>query len=160
MTFETIAQKKRPVRILLVEDNRGDAILTKRAFQKAMLPSQITVVSTGEDAIAMLYKDKSTVADLLPDLILLDLNLPRLNGQEVLKTIKEHDKLRHIPVVVLSSSRAKFDVVKSYNLHANGYVVKPASAERFQDMVKYLEQFWFTLVIMPDVEDFKEVQGL
>ena len=91
-----------------------------------------------------------------PDLILLDLNLPQMHGQDVLHFIKSTEKLKHIPVVILSSSRAEQNVVKSYNLHANGYVVKPVNLEKFKEVVDKLEKFWFTLVVMPDADDVKK----
>lgn len=154
MTTSTIENKHRPARILLVEDNQGDVILTRRAFQEAKIANQLQVAMSGEEAVEMLSREGEW-KDLLPDIILLDLNLPQMNGQDVLKFIKESEHLRHIPVVILSSSNAEQDVVRSYNLHANGYVVKPVSLASFHEVVQKLEQFWFTLVVMPDAKDVR-----
>lgn len=153
MSTTTIQNKQRPARVLLVEDNPGDVILTRRAFQDAKIANEIHVAMTGEEAVAILSKEGQWSAAETPDMVLLDLNLPQMNGQEVLKFIKESKNLRHVPVVILSSSNAEQDVVRSYNLHANGYVVKPVSLSNFNEVVQKLEQFWFTLVIMPDQED-------
>lgn len=152
MSTDILINKQRPANILLVEDNYGDVILTRRAFQEAKIVNKLYVASTGEEAVSMLRKEDEWKDFNLPDLILLDLNLPQMHGQEVLEIIKKEQSLKHIPVIILSSSRADNDVVKSYNLHANGYVVKPVSLDNFHDVVKKLEQFWFTLVVMPDYE--------
>lgn len=157
MTTDTLQNKIRPVRILLVEDNLGDVVLTQRAFKEVKIATQIAVARTGEEAVAMLRREGDWAALELPDLILLDLNLPKMSGLEVLQIIKTEESLRHIPVVVLSSSRAEQDVVRSYNLHANGYVTKPGSPESFTEVAQKLEQFWFTLVVLPDADDVKRV---
>lgn len=150
MTMDTVRNKQRPARILLVEDNNGDVVLTRRAFQKSKIPNELFVATNGEDALSMLRKE-GVHADLpTPDIILLDLNLPRMSGQEVLRLLKSDSTLQHIPIVILSSSNAEQDVVKSYNLHANGYIVKPVSLERFQEVVEKLEAFWFTVAVMAE----------
>lgn len=150
MITNTVQNKQRPARILLVEDNQGDVVLTRRAFQEARIANQLFVAMTGEEAIAMLNKEGDYAEFEVPDLILLDLNLPQMSGQGVLKIIKNDIKLKHIPIVILSSSSAEQDVLGSYNLYANGYVVKPVSLENFNAVIKKLEEFWFTLVVMPD----------
>ncbi len=153
MTIDTVENKQRAARVLLIEDNMGDVILTKRAFREAKISNDLKVATNGEEALNMLRREGPYATMETPDLILLDLNLPRMHGQEVLSFIKETEYLKHIPVVVLSSSRAEQDVVRSYNLHANGYVVKPVNLEKFKDVVEKLEKFWFTLVVIPDQED-------
>lgn len=150
MTANTVQNRNRPARVLLVEDNHGDVILTRRAFQESKIANQLHVATTGEEAIAMLSKEGKWAEMETPDLILLDLNLPMMSGQEVLRFIKGAENLRHVPVIILSSSSAEEDVVKSYNLHANGYIVKPVNLGNFNEVVLKLEQFWFTLVVMPD----------
>ena len=153
MSIETLEQKHRPARVLLVEDNHGDVLLTRRAFKQSRIANELTVAENGEDALAILNQDGEFANTPLPDLILLDLNLPKMSGQDVLTEIKTHEKLKRIPVIILSSSKAEQDVVKSYELHANGYVVKPMDLENFQEVVTKLEQFWFTLVVVPNGED-------
>ncbi len=155
MTIDATINKQRPAQVLLVEDNHGDVLLTKRAFKESKIANDLTVAMSGEEAIRVLRKEGEHAQATTPDLILLDLNLPQMSGQDVLNVIKNDTKLRHIPVVVLSSSKADQDVVKSYNLHANGYVVKPISLESFNEVVQKLEAFWFTLVVLPDAEDVK-----
>lgn len=156
MITEPIIHKHRPARVMLVEDNHGDVILIRRAFQEAHIATQLIVATSGEAALSMLCKEGEWRDLFTPDLILLDLNLPQMSGHEVLWEIKQDSTLRHIPVVVLSSSCAEQDVRKSYHHHANGYVVKPLSLEDFNEVVKKLEQFWFTLVVMPDLSEIKE----
>ncbi|MFW0778175.1 MAG: response regulator [Rickettsiales bacterium] len=150
MNLNTVSKRHRPAHVLLVEDNLGDVVLTRRAFEEAKIANHLHVAMTGEDAISMLRKEGEW-ADLgTPDLVLLDLNLPQMCGQDVLKIIKETPELKHLPVVILSSSCAERDVAKSYDLHANGYVVKPVNLENFNEIVQKLEDFWFTIVVMPD----------
>lgn len=156
MTIASTIDKQRPAQVLLVEDNVGDAMLTKRAFKSAKISNQLTVAKNGEEAIAILLKEGAYSTAETPDLILLDLNLPQMSGQDVLNFIKSNEDLRHIPVLVLSSSKAEQDVIKSYNLHANGYVIKPISIDNFTEVVQKIEAFWFSLVVMPDSSDFKK----
>jgi len=153
MTIDLIQNKARPAQILLVEDNPGDVILTQRALRDSKISNNITVAKTGEIALEMLRKQGEYADTPKPDLIWLDLNLPQMSGQDVLKIIKDDPLLKHIPVVILSSSQATQDVVKSYSLHANGYVVKPANLESLGDVIRKLESFWFTLVVLPDASD-------
>lgn len=155
MTTETLANKHRPARVMLIEDNHGDVLLIRRAFKEANIATQICVATNGEAALSMLCKEREWAELETPDFILLDLNLPQMSGHEVLWEIKQDPALRHIPVVVLSSSRAVKDVTNSYHQHANGYIVKPLGLEDFNDLVKKLEQFWFTLIVMPDADDVK-----
>ena len=139
----------RPVEILLVEDNYGDALLAKEAFAAARYESNVTVAADGEEALAMLYKKPPYQAQPRPDLILLDLNLPKRDGREVLETIKSDPSLKLIPVVVLTGSRAESEVLRSYALHANAYVVKPVNFERLKEIVATIENFWLSLVVLP-----------
>jgi CheY-like chemotaxis protein len=150
MKVDTIENKGRPAEIFLVEDNYGDVILAKKAFTEGRLANHITVANDGVQALAMLRREAGYESTPSPDIILLDLNLPKKSGKEVLAEIKEDDKLKHIPVVILTSSRAELDVVKSYNLHANSYIIKPVSLDQFSEVVKTIEQFWFTIVVLPD----------
>jgi two-component system response regulator len=150
MSVDTIINKQRPAEVLLVEDNPGDAILTKKAFAAAKISNNITVASDGERALAMLHHEAPYQNTPMPDLILLDLNLPKISGKEVLAEIKADDKLKHIPVIILTSSRAEVDVMKSYDLHANSYIVKPVDSKQFSEVARTIEQFWFSLVILPD----------
>ena len=157
MSIDTIINKSRPAEILLVEDNRGDVILAKKAFGKAKISNHIAVASNGVQALAMLRREGAYENAVTPDIILLDLNLPKKNGLAVLEEIKSDSALKHIPVVILTSSRAEIDVVKSYNLHANSYLIKPMDLEKFSETVASLEKFWFSLVVLPDDTAAKEV---
>ena len=138
-----------PIRVLLVEDNPGDAQLTRDTLEQSKLLIQIAVTTDGEDALDYLLGRGSHVGIALPDLIVLDLNLPRLGGREVLAEMKRHEQLRSIPVVVLTSSDVEKDVVMSYKLGASCYVTKPVGLEAFQAIVKSIESFWFTVVKLP-----------
>jgi len=150
MTADTLTNKKRPAHLLVVEDNHGDIVLMKRAFAEAHLSTQITAATTGEEALAILRKAEENADHPMPDIILLDLNLPQMSGHQVLEIVKSDNKLKHIPIVVFSSSRADSDVMQSYDLHANGYIVKPLGLDHFNDVIRKLEQFWFMLAVMPD----------
>ena len=138
-----------PIRVLLVEDNPGDAHLTRDTLEQSKLLIEITVAIDGEDALDYLLGRGSYAGVALPDLIVLDLNLPKLSGREVLAEMKLHDRLRGIPVVVLTSSDAEKDVVMSYQLGASCYVTKPVGLEAFKDIVRSIESFWFTVVKLP-----------
>lgn len=137
------------VEVLLVEDDPGDIELMEIAFQRSQLLIPLKVVNNGEDAIAYLRKQGQYADAVEPDLILLDLNLPGLNGQEVLQAIKSDEKLKHIPVVILTTSKAQEEVHKSYNLGASAYLTKPVDMEGFSTLVKSLDCFWFTVVKFP-----------
>jgi two-component system, chemotaxis family, response regulator Rcp1 len=135
-----------PIEILLVEDNPGDVRLTREALKDAKVHNTLHVAIDGVDALAFLRKQGKHAAAPLPDLILLDLNLPKKNGREVLEDIKNDEALRHIPVVILTTSQAERDIAESYRLHANAYVTKPVDLEQFLTVVKSIEQFWLEIV--------------
>lgn len=147
MSIDDIREKGRPAEILLVEDNEGDVVLTREAFKAAKLRNNLNVVTDGEMALQFLNKNPPFESAPTPDLILLDLNLPKLDGREVLNQIKSDTDLRRIPVIVITSSNAETDVVKSYNLHANAYVTKPVDLQSFENIVQALEHFWFEVVV-------------
>lgn len=138
-----------PIEILLVEDNPGDVLLTKEAFSDAKILNNIHVARDGEEALAYLNKEPGYENAIRPDLILLDLNLPKVDGREVLDKVKNTDSLKRIPVVVLTSSEAEQDIVKTYDLHANSYVVKPIDLHQFSNVINAVENFWFSVVTFP-----------
>lgn len=138
-----------PIQILLVEDNPGDVRLTEEALKDAKVHTLLNVAKDGVEALSFLRKTGKYADAPMPDIILLDLNLPRMNGLEVLKEIKDDEKLRLIPVVVITSSKAEEDVAKSYHLHANCYITKPIDFSQFIVMVQSIETFWFTIVRLP-----------
>jgi chemotaxis family two-component system response regulator Rcp1 len=135
-----------PIQILLVEDNPGDVRLTKEALKDAKVLNALHVVMDGAEAIAFLRKQGKHTAAVRPDLILLDLNLPKKNGREVLEDIKGDPVLQHIPVVILTTSQAEQDILESYRLRANAYVTKPVDLEQFLKVVGSIEQFWLEIV--------------
>ena len=139
----------RPVQILLVEDNPGDVGLTLEALKEATLPNKLTVVKNGADALSLLRRQGQHACAARPDLILLDLNLPKKDGRKVLAEIKGDANLKRIPVVVLTTSEDEQDVLESYNLHANCYIVKPLDLDRFITVVKSIEDFWLRIVVLP-----------
>jgi len=142
--------KGNPIEILLVEDNAGDVRLTREALKDAKVLNTLHVVRDGEEAMDYLCR-KGKYADApRPDLILLDLNLPRKDGREVLAEIKADEDLKRIPVVILTTSKSEEDVLKMYNLHANCYVTKPLDLDQFIRVVQAIEDFWFTVVRLPD----------
>jgi len=142
---------ERPIEILLVEDNEGDVFLTKRAFGKSGLPSNIRVVGDGEAAIEALHASvrgvKDTSSDI--DMILLDINLPKKDGRQVLAEMKADENFKHIPVIMLTSSDAEEDIVQTYGMHANSYIVKPRSPAHFKKVVEAVEDFWFKTATLP-----------
>ncbi|MCB2194479.1 MAG: response regulator [Bacteroidetes bacterium] len=139
----------KPIDILLVEDSPGDADLAKEALEESKLFNNLYTVVDGEEATDFLYK-KGKYKDVpKPDLIILDLNLPKKDGREVLKEIKEDETLKRIPVVILTTSRAEEDIIKTYNLHANCYIAKPLDLDKFLDVVKKIEDFWMSIVVLP-----------
>lgn len=139
----------RPVEILLVEDSPGDVRLTKEALKEGKVLNNLNVVGDGVEALAFLRREGPYVNMTRPDLILLDLNLPKKDGREVLEAIKNDPDLKRIPVVILTTSSAEKDVLKSYDLHANCYVTKPVDFEQFITVVKSVEDFWLTVVKLP-----------
>ncbi|MCM8528624.1 MAG: response regulator [Lentisphaeraceae bacterium] len=150
--MDSLANIGKPIEIMLVEDNPGDVFLTKKAFKTAKITNQLMVAEDGEIAMAMLRKEGKYKDTVTPDLILLDLNLPGKDGREVLEEIKEDEELRRIPVIILTSSHAEKDILESYNMHANSYVIKPLDFSKFTEIVKSIEDFWFTTVVLPTGE--------
>lgn len=139
----------KPVDILLVEDNPGDVRLTQEAFREARTPIKINVAMDGEEAIAYLRRQPPFQNATRPDLILLDLNIPKKDGREVLAEIKADPILHDIPVVVLTTSNAEQDIQKTYNLEVNAYINKPVDFDRFFDIVQKIEDFWLMTAILP-----------
>jgi CheY-like chemotaxis protein len=145
--------KVRPVEILLAEDNPGDARLTLEGFKDAKVKNNITVVQDGVEALAFLRREGKYAHAGRPDIILLDLNMPKKDGREVLTEIKTDEDLRSIPVLVFTVSNAETDILKAYNLQANAFITKPIDFGEFLSVVKSLEEFWLTIVkLPPDVE--------
>lgn len=142
----------KPIRVLLVEDNPADADLAKETLQASKLVLELTVASNGVEAIECIRQQGRFAAAPRPDLILLDLNLPQKDGREVLADIKEDATLRRIPIVILTSSDAEKDIVQSYNLGANCYLTKPLDLTAFRSVVKAVEDFWFTIVQLPQMK--------
>lgn len=138
-----------PIHVLLVEDNPADADLMRETIEASKLRLDLAVVKDGVEAIQYLRSEGPYLKSPRPDLILLDLNMPRMNGRQVLANVKSDADLRGIPVVVLTSSGAEQDIVQSYNLGANCYVIKPVDLKAFQSIVKQVESFWFTVVKLP-----------
>ena len=138
--------------ILLVEDNLGDVRLTKEALKDAKVLNEVYVVQDGVEAMRFLRRQGSFSKMPMPDLILLDLNLPKKDGREVLAEIKQDPKLKHIPVVILTTSKADEDIMRTYNLHANAYITKPVDLNRFVEIIHALEEFWFSIVKLPPKE--------
>jgi CheY-like chemotaxis protein len=139
----------RPVEILLVEDNEGDVGLVEEVFEEAKMRNIIHVAEDGEEAMQFLYKEGKYKDVPRPDIILLDLNLPKKDGREVIAEIKNQDNLKRIPVVILTSSNAEKDIVKMYDLHANSYITKPVDFDQFIKVIKSIEDFWLQVVKLP-----------
>jgi CheY-like chemotaxis protein len=137
------------VSILLVEDSLDDINLIKVAFEECKFLNKMYVTRDGTEALDFLYKRGMYVKAIRPDLILLDLNLPKKSGREVLETIKTDDGLKNIPVIILTTSKSEEDVLNSYQLHANCYITKPVDFTRFIEIIKQLENFWFSIVTLP-----------
>ncbi len=137
------------ITILLVEDNEGDARLAREAFKEAKVKNVMYHVTDGEEALKFLFKRDKYAAMPHPDLILLDLNLPKKDGREVLEEIKNDENLKSIPVVVMTASSAEEDILKTYKLHANCYIQKPLDFDKFIKVVKSVEDFWLSIVILP-----------
>ncbi len=135
--------------VLLVEDDPGDVLMTREAFLDHKLKNVLHVVDNGVDAMAFLRKEGEHADAPTPDLVLLDLNLPKMDGREVLAQIKADETLRSIPVVVLTTSEAEEDILRSYQLHANAYVTKPVDFERFLEVVRQIDEFFVTVVKLP-----------
>lgn len=155
----TIEGRDRPAELLLIEDNYGDVLLTREAFRSARLKNNLAVAGDGEVAMAMLRREGVYSEQPRPDVILLDLNLPRMDGREVLEAIKTDPDLQRIPVIVLTSSKAEIDVLKSYELNANGYIVKPVTFERLREIVASIESFWFTVVVLSATSAIEQIRA-
>ena len=138
-----------PIELLLVEDSPGDVLLTREALAESRIANRLHVVEDGERAIDFLMRREPYTDAVRPDLIMLDLNLPRKDGREVLQFIKSHPDLTTIPVVVLTTSRAEEDVLRTYRLHANCYITKPVDMNQFFLVIKSIEDFWLTVVKLP-----------
>jgi CheY-like chemotaxis protein len=149
-----------PIDILLVEDNPADERLTREAFKDARVLNTLHVVKDGLDALTFLRQQGAYVGSPRPNLILLDLNLPRKDGREVLAEIKQDESLRCIPVVVLTTSQAEEDITRSYHLHANAYVTKPVDLNKFYEVVRSFEQFWLAAVTLPPANGQTTNRGL
>ena len=143
------AKSRKPVEILLVEDSPTDVLLAREALEDSKIVNNLHVVTDGVEAMAFLRREGRTPHAPRPDLILLDLNLPKKDGREVLAEIKNDESLKRIPVVVLTTSKSEADVMRAYGLHANCYIVKPVNFERFAEVVRHIETFWFAVVTLP-----------
>ena len=146
------ASKARPAVILLAEDDRGDQELTRRALEEGKIRNDLRVVEDGEEALAYLYrrgKYKDPATSPRPDLLLLDLNLPRIDGRQVLEKIRSDSKLRRMAVVVLTTSRQEEDILRSYELGCNSFITKPVGMEQFIRVIHALEEYWFQIVVLP-----------
>ena len=142
-------QEPKTIELLLVEDNPGDVDLTRKALQRGKVANHLTVAKDGVEALKILRQGDGYRDEIRPDLILLDLNLPKKDGREVLAEIKADRDLRRIPVVVLTSSKAEEDVLRTYDLYGNGFITKPVDMEQFTRVVKSIEEFWFNVVRLP-----------
>lgn len=138
-----------PIHILLVEDNEGDILLTTEALENAKLLTNLSVVKDGKAAMDFLTNAEGYSDVTQPDMLLLDINLPKRNGHEVLKFIKEHDALKHIPVIMLTTSSSPADIELAYKNHVNCFITKPIDADRFFDVIATIENFWFSIVKLP-----------
>jgi CheY-like chemotaxis protein len=146
------ATKAKPAVILLAEDDRGDQELTRRALEEGKIRNDLRIVEDGEEALAYLhrrgkYKDPATSPR--PDLLLLDLNLPRVDGREVLERVRADSKLRRMAVVVLTTSRQEEDILRSYELGCNSFITKPVGMDQFIRVIQALEEYWFQIVVLP-----------
>ena len=144
-----MVKKTRPVNVLLIEDNPGDVRLTQEAFKEGNMSVNLSVVMDGVEATDFLKKTGKYTEAVTPDLILLDLNLPKKDGREVLAEVKTDPDLMRIPVVILTTSNAEQDISRSYNLHANCYINKPVDFDKFFDVIQKIEEFWLTTAILP-----------
>ncbi|MEI9946509.1 MAG: response regulator [Chitinophagaceae bacterium] len=140
------------IHILLVEDNEGDIILTMEALKEAKVKNKVSIAKDGEEAISILFQTGKYAGAELPDLILMDINLPKIDGKEVLMKIKTHERLKVIPVVMLTTSNAEKDIAESYSNHANCYIVKPVDMDKFLTVIHSIEDFWLTIVKLPGIK--------
>lgn len=153
MTDNSLSATGRPIEILLVEDSPGDVRLIIESLKENKLRNKLDVVEDGVQALAFLHQEGRYAEAPHPDLILLDLNLPKKDGREVLAEIKADENLRRIPVVILTSSKAEEDIFKAYNLQANCYITKPMGLDQFVKVVKSIQEFWLTIVKLPPEEE-------
>lgn len=144
-----MARTSKVIEVLLVEDDPGDVLMTREAFEDNKVANRLSVVQDGVSALEFLRKEGEHAGVPTPDLVLLDLNLPRMDGREVLEAMKNDAALRSIPVVVLTTSEAEEDVVRSYALHANAYVTKPVDFDRFIEVVRQIDEFFLEVVRLP-----------
>lgn len=144
-----MTEVQKPIDVLLVEDDPGDVLMTREAFEENKVANRLAVVSDGVSAMQYLRKEGEFADAPTPDMVLLDLNLPRMDGREVLAAMKSDDELRRIPVVVLTTSEAEEDVLRSYSLHANAYVTKPVDFQRFIEVVRQIDDFFVSVVRLP-----------
>jgi chemotaxis family two-component system response regulator Rcp1 len=144
-----MAQKTRPLELLLIEDNPGDIRLTQEAFKGSSLPIVLNVVTDGVMGINYLKKVHPYQDSLTPDLVLLDLNLPKRDGREVLQEIKSDKNLKKIPIVVLTTSTAEQDIQQAYSLHVNSYISKPVDFDKFHEIIQNIEEFWLKTAVLP-----------
>lgn len=142
-------ENTRLAEILLVEDNEGDIELTREAFEEAKFRNNLHIAVDGDEALDFLFRRNGNEEAITPDIILLDLNLPGTDGKEVLEAIKAEPELKRVPVIVLTSSQADKDIMESYDLHANCYIVKPVNAVKFMEVVQHVEDFWVDIVCLP-----------
>jgi CheY-like chemotaxis protein len=145
----SIDEPLKPIEVLLVDDDPGDVVLTTEAFEHNKVNNRLSVVADGVEALQFLRREPPYEDARLPDLILLDLNLPRKDGREVLAEVKADATLRRIPVVVLTTSKAEEDILRSYDLHANAYVTKPVDFDRFIEVVRQIDEFFVSVVKLP-----------
>ncbi len=145
-------EKIEPIKILLIEDSEGDVRLVQEALKEGKLHNRLFVVRDGVEGMDFLLKRGKYQDGVRPDLILLDLNMPKKDGREVLGEIKQHEDLKRIPVVILTTSSSEADILKTYNLHANCYIVKPLNLEEFIRVVRSIESFWLSIVKLPNGE--------
>jgi CheY-like chemotaxis protein len=138
-----------PVEILLVEDNEDDILLTKEALKEGEVSHTLNIVRDGSEALLYLHRNGKYKNSTRPDIILLDLNLPRKNGYDVLAEVKNNEITKHIPIIVLTTSETEDDIIKSYKLNANCYITKPIDLHKFIEVVKAIEKFWFDVVKLP-----------
>jgi CheY-like chemotaxis protein len=149
-TAMNIRNQNRPVEILLVEDSPGDVRLAQEALQETQIPNHLHVVNDGEKALEFLHRVNGYHGAVRPDLILLDLNLPRKDGREVLQAVKTDKRLKRIPVVVLTTSDAEQDILETYDLHANCYITKPVDFDKFVEVIHHIGEFWLRTVRLPE----------
>lgn len=141
--------KPKEIHILLIEDNEGDIVLTREALDEGRIKNSISVVRDGWEAVQYLEKNEGYEDAIEPDLVLLDINLPKMNGHKVLQHIKNHEELKHIPVIMLTTSSDDVDIIKSYKNHSNCYITKPVDINSFIDVISTIEDFWISIVQLP-----------